>query len=414
MSSFEFFIGLRFTLAGKHDRFVSFVSALSMLGIALGVAALLTVLAVMTGFQNQLRERILGVAAHLEAVGSDGGIGDWRAAADSYLRHPSVLAASPNIQEQGLLVNGAHVRGALVHGVEPEYEEQVNEVAKHLQHGALSDLTPGAYKIFLGDTLARNLRVAPGDTLMLLAPKGRLTAAGLLPRLRRFEVAGVFDAGVHQFDASLAYIHLQDAQRVYRLGDSVTSVRLKLDDIINAPLLRRELSDDGPAGILLYDWTTSHGALFRALALEKRAMFVILTLIVMVAAFNIVSALVTMVRNKRGEIAVLRAMGASGGGVTRIFLLQGMLIGGGGVAAGLAAGLPLAANIGSIVAWLESKLDYALFPGDIYQLGALPSDIVAADVLTVAATAFMISLAAAAYPAWRAGRLPPAESLRHE
>lgn len=414
MRYYEFFIGLRFTLAGKHDRFVSFVSALSMAGIALGVAALLTVLAVMTGFQNQLRERILGVAAHLEAVGADGGIDDWRAAADFYLRHPSVAAAAPNIQEQGLLVNGENVRGALVHGVEPEYEKQVNDVAKHLRRGEFSDLTPGSYKMFLGDSLARNLRVEPGDAVMLLAPKGRLTAAGLLPRVRRFEVAGIFDAGVHQFDSSLAYIHLQDAQRVYRLGDSVTSVRLKLDDIINAPLLRRELSEDDPPGIHLYDWTTSHGALFRALALEKRAMFVILTLIVMVAAFNIVSALVTMVRNKRGEIAILRAMGAGGGGITRIFLLQGMLIGGGGVATGLAAGLPLAANVGEVVAWLEDKLNYSLFPGNIYQLGKLPSEIVASDVLLVAATAFIISLAAAAYPAWRGGRLPPAESLRHE
>lgn len=414
MSYYEFFIGLRFTLAGKHDRFVSFVSALSMAGIALGVAALLTVLAVMTGFQNQLRERILSVAAHLEAAGTDGGIDNWRTVADIYLKHPSVVAAAPNIQEQGLLVNGEHVRGALVHGVEPEYEQRVNEVAKHLTHGALSDLTPGSFNMFLGDELARHLRVKPGDTLMLLAPKGRLTAAGLLPRIRRFEVAGIFDAGVHQFDSSLAYIHLQDAQRIYRLGDSVSSVRLKLNDIINAPIVRGELSESGPAGIRLYDWTTSHGTLFRALALEKRAMFVILTLIVMVAAFNVVSALLTMVRNKRGEIAILRAMGASGGSITRIFLLQGMLIGGGGVAAGLCVGLPLAANIGGIVAWLEEKLDYSLFPGNIYQLGALPSEIVPSDVLLVATTAFIIALAAAAYPAWSSGRLPPAESLRHE
>lgn len=414
LRSYEFFIGLRFTLAGKHDRFVSFVSALSMAGIALGVAALLTVLAVMTGFQNQLRERILGVAAHLEAIGANGGLEDWQAVADAYSAHPEVVAASPNIQEQGLLVNGEHVRGALVHGVLPEYEKEVNDVAKHLRFGALSDLAAGEYQMFLGDSLARNLRVRPGDSLMLLAPKGRLTAAGLLPRVRRFRVAGIFDAGVHQFDSSLAYIHLQDAQRVYRLGDSVTSVRLKLNDIIGAPKIRAELSENGPPDVRLYDWTTSHGALFRALALEKRAMFVILTLIVMVAAFNIVSALVTMVRNKRGEIAILRAMGANGSGITRIFLLQGMLIGGGGVIAGLTAGLPLAANIGSIVAWLEEKLDYALFPGDIYQLGELPSDIVASDVMLVAATAFLISLAAAAYPAWRGGKLPPAESLRHE
>lgn len=413
MKFYEFFIGLRFTLTGKHDRFVSFVSVLSMLGISLGVAALLTVLAVMTGFQNQLRERILGVAAHMEAVGNDG-VADWRTTADTYLQHPSVIAAAPNIQEQALLTSGEHARGALVHGILPMHEETVNEVAKHLRSGSLSDLLPGEYNIFLGSVLARNLRVKPGDDIALLAPKGRLTAAGLLPRMRRFRVAGIFHADVHQFDSSLAYVHLQDAQRVYRLGDSVSSVRLKLDDILNAPRLRDELTELNPPGIRLYDWTNSHGALFRALALEKRAMFVILTLIVTVASFNIVSALVTMVRNKRGEIAILRAMGADGGGITRIFLLQGMLIGGGGVIVGLAAGIPLAANVGGIVAWLEAKLDYALFPGHIYQLGELPSDIVISDVLLVAATAFVISLAAAAWPAWRSGRLSPAESLRHE
>ncbi|MGI9307129.1 MAG: lipoprotein-releasing ABC transporter permease subunit, partial [Gammaproteobacteria bacterium] len=414
LNFFEVFIGLRFTLAGKHDRFVSFVSALSMLGIALGVAALLTVLAVMTGFQTHLRERILSVASHMEAVGGREGVEDWRAAADIYLQHPRVLAAAPNIQEQGLLAKDGRAQGALVHGVLPEFESGVNDVAKHLQSGALSDLSPGGYKIFLGSVLAGKLAAQLGDKIVLLAPRGKLTAAGFLPRLRRFEVAGIFHADVHQFDSSLAYIHLQDAQRVYQYGDAVSSVRLKLDDIIGAPEVRWQLSKKSPPGILLYDWTSSHGSLFRALALEKRAMFVILTLIVMVAAFNIVSALVTMVRNKRPEIAILRAMGADGGNITKIFLLQGMLIGGGGVALGLLAGLPLAKNAGNIVAWAESKFGHSLFPGNIYQLGRLPSEIVLSDVLIVSATAFGIALAAAAYPAWRSGRMPPAESLRHE
>ena len=248
---------------------------------------------------------------------------------------------------------------------------------------------------------------------MLMAPKGRLTAAGFLPRLRRFEVAGIIASGVHQFDSSLAYIHLKDAQQVYQLGDAVTSVRLKLRDVLAAPRLRLELRD-AVASVLLYDWTSSHGSLFRALALEKRAMFVILTLIVMVAAFNIMSALVTMVRNKRGEIAILRAMGATGGAITRIFLLQGIFIGGCGVLLGVALGLPLAANVGAVVAWLEAQVGFALFPGDVYQLGRLPSRLVAADVLTVAVTAFIIALVATVWPAWRSGKLSPAESLRHE
>ena len=415
MRFFEFFIGLRFTLAGKHDRFVSFVSALSVLGIALGVAALLTVLAVMTGFQTQLRERILNVASHMEAVGGAGGIADWRAAAKALSAHPRVLAAAPNIQEQGLLANGGRAQGALVHGILPEFEPGVNEVGRYLRSGALADLAPGGYKIFLGDVLAAKLGVAPGENVVLLAPRGRITAAGFLPRLRRFEVAGIFHAGVHQFDRSLAYIHLEDARRVYQYsGGAVSSVRLKLDDIIGAPAVRRELEGLAPPDIFLYDWTNSHGELFRALALEKRAMFVILTLIVMVASFNIVSALTVMVRNKRPEIAILRAMGADGGGVMRIFLLQGMLVGGGGVALGVLAGLPLAKNAGAIVAWIEEKFEHTLFPGHIYQLGVLPSEIVFSDVLLVSLTAFGIALAAAAFPAWRSGRMPPAESLRHE
>ncbi len=414
VKSYEFFIGLRFTLTGKHDRFVSFVSALSMLGIALGVAALLTVLAVMTGFQNQLRERILSVASHMEAVGVNGGITDWQAAANTYLEHPQVIAASPNVQEQALLANGDRAQGALIHGILPDYEKNVNDVASYLQSGSLQDLNAGEFKIFLGSGLARKLNLTLGEKVMLVAPKGRLTAAGLLPRLRRFEVAGVFHAGVHQFDSSLAYIHLQDAQKIYSLGESVSSVRLKLSDIINAPLVRQELLEKKFPGTLLYDWTNSHGSLFNALALEKRAMFVILTLIVMVASFNIVSALVTMVRNKRGEIAILRAMGADSGSITRIFLLQGMFIGGGGVLLGLVLGLPLAMNIGTVVSWMESKFGYSLFPSDIYQLGQLPSDIITSDILVVGITAFCISLAAAAWPAWRSGKLNPADSLRHE
>ena len=413
LNTFEFLVGLRFTLTGKHDRFVSFVSLLSMLGVALGVAALVVVLSVMTGFQNELRERILGVASHLEALGRGNGVEDWRAVAEVFTQHQEVLAAAPNIQEQGLLTRGNAARGALVHGILPSEEEKVNEVAQHLSAGEWGALRAGAYRILLGTKLAQKLNATVGDKVMLMAPKGRLTAAGFLPRLRRFEVAGIIASGVHQFDSSLAYIHLKDAQQVYQLGDAVTSVRLKLRDVLAAPRLRLELRD-AVASVLLYDWTSSHGSLFRALALEKRAMFVILTLIVMVAAFNIMSALVTMVRNKRGEIAILRAMGATGGAITRIFLLQGIFIGGCGVLLGVALGLPLAANVGAVVAWLEAQVGFALFPGDVYQLGRLPSRLVAADVLTVAVTAFIIALVATVWPAWRSGKLSPAESLRHE
>ena len=411
--SYELFIGMRHTLAGRHDRFVSFVSLVSALGIALGVAALLVVLSVMTGFQNELRARILSVASHLEAVSSTG-IPDWQEVAENLLAHPDALAAAPNISEQALLVREQTVRGAAVKGILPEEESKVSDLEKHIIAGNIRDLQPGQFNILLGEGLADRLGVLPGDAVMLVAPRGRLTAAGLLPRLRQFQVAAVFNSGVHEYDANLAYIHLDDARKIYRLPpDSVSSVRLKLRDLLEAPRIREELSSIRPE-LYLYDWTSSHGNLFRALALEKRVMFVILALIIAVAAFNIVSALVTAVRNKRADIAILRAMGASSGGVARIFLLQGMFVGCGGLIIGLAAGLPLAANAGAIVGVIEKMFGHALFPGDVYQLGELPSEIVALDVVVVCVSAFVLSLAAAAYPAWRASRLSPAESLRHE
>ena len=412
--SYETFIGIRHTLAGRHDRFVSFVSLVSALGIALGVAALLVVLSVMTGFQNELRARILSVASHLEALAPGDGISDWQTAAAELLAHPDALAAAPNISEQALLVRGQVVRGAAVKGILPEEEVKVSDLEKHTITGNPNLLLPGKFNLMLGEGLALRLGARPGDSVMLVAPRGRLTAAGLLPRLRRFQVVAVFNSGVHQYDANLAYIHLDDARKIYRLPDgAVSSIRLKLRDILSAPRVRAELQEIRP-DLVLHDWTSSHGNLFRALALEKRVMFVILALIIAVAAFNIVSALVTAVRNKRPDIAILRAMGASSGGVARIFLLQGMLIGCGGLLIGLAAGLPLAANAGAIVGLIEKMFGHALFPGDIYQLGELPSQIIATDVAVVCVSAFMLSLAAAAYPAWRASRLSPAESLRHE
>ena len=410
---YEFFIGLRYALVSQGDRFVSFVSLLSALGIALGVAALIVVLAVMTGFQSELRERILAVASHMEVVGRGDGIDDWESVAADYLAAPEVVAAAPNIQGQGLLSVGDLVQGALVRGVLPDAEKSVSEISEHLVSGDWSALQDGEYGMILGEQLARKLRVKNGDKLILIAPKGRSTIAGLLPRLRQFHVKGVFSSNVHQYDSALVYIHLNDAQRVFRLGDKVTSLRLKLSDLFDAPRLQKELGGIRE-DVFLYDWTTSSGSLFRALALEKRAMFIVLTLIVAVAAFNIVSALVTMVRNKRGDIAILRAMGATGGAITRAFLLQGMLIGGMGVLAGLGAGIALAVNVGKIVGWLEKKFEFDIFPGDVYQLGELPSRVVASDIAIVAVTAFLLSLAATVYPAWRAGRLLPAESLRHE
>ena len=411
--AFDIFVGLRYALSGRGDRFVSFVSMLSAGGIALGVAALLVVLSVMSGFQHELRARILSVASHLEVISVGEGFGDWRAVADDYLREPEILAAAPSVQEQGLLVAGDIVKGALIRGILPAEESQVSDIGAQIQSGELSALRGGDYGIVLGARLAADLRKDIGDSVILVAPRGRFTAAGLLPRLRRFTIVGIFAAQVYQYDAGLAYIHLADAQKVYRTAGRITSVRLKTADIFDAPLLRERLANRR-ADVYLHDWTTSHGSLFRALALEKRVMFIILTLIIAVAAFNIVSALVTMSRNKRGDIAILRAMGAGSGAISRIFLLQGALIGGVGTFVGVAAGLPLAANAGRIVAVLESWLDSSLFPGDIYQLGGLPSRIILADVVLVAAAAFLLSVLAAVIPAIKSGAQQPADALRHE
>ena len=314
---------------------------------------------------------------------------------------------------QGLLSVGDLVQGALVRGVLPDAEKSVSEIPDRL--------VSGDWKRFARRRVWHDSRRATGRKIKSqkrrqthsYRPERALNDCRSFAAIASIHVKGVFSSNVHQYDSALVYIHLNDARRVFRLGDKVTSLRLKLADLFDAPRLQKELGGVRK-DVFLYDWTTSNGSLFRALALEKRAMFIVLTLIVAVAAFNIVSALVTMVRNKRGDIAILRAMGATGGAITRAFLLQGMLIGGMGVLAGLGAGIALAVNIGKIVGWLEKKFEFDIFPGDVYQLGELPSRVVSSDIVIVAVTAFLLSLAATAYPAWRSGRLLPAESLRHE
>lgn len=410
---YEILIGLRYTLTGKHDRFVSFVSLMSAAGIALGVAALVVIISVMSGFHKELRGRILSVASHLEALSpTDGGFADWKQLRDEYLRHPEVAAAAPGVHEQGLLINGKHSQGALVRGIFPALENDVSDLADYTQEGDLAALTAGSFAVALGKRLAKNLQVGLNDDVLLIAPKGRLTAAGFYPRLRRLKVAAIFSSGLYQYDNGLAFMHIEDAQSIYRLNGA-TSIRLQIRDVMRAPLLRSQLSAARP-DIPLYDWTTSHGGLFRALVVEKRAMFIILTLIIAVAAFNIVSALVTMVRNKRGDIAILRAMGATSGAIARVFLVQGLLIGVVGTVAGVCIGVPVALNVGDIVQWLENAFGRSFFPGSVYHLEKLPSIVSAEETLLVAAVALLLSLLATAYPAWYGSRLRPADSLRYE
>lgn len=411
-------VGVRYLLTAKGDRFVSFISLVSALGVGLGVAALIVVMAVMNGFQEELRDRILSVQPHVEAVPALGvPIADWRAVEEriAAVGDPRITGVAPNVTEQALLSRRQSVTGAMVKGVLPGKEEQVASFAGGAGEGGLFRLLePGAYRLLLGEKLAGRLGVGVGDRLLLIAPRGRITPAGFLPRVRQFEVAGTFSTGVHQYDHSFAYGHLGDIQAVYGRGGSVSALQIRLSDLFEAPRVSGALEAAGIGDVHFTDWTRRHRSLFRALAVEKRVMFVILSLIIAVAAFNIVTALVTNVRNKRGDIAILRTFGARKGSIAAIFMVQGALIGLVGVVLGIAAGVAIADNIGAIMDWVEGALGTDLFPGDVYILDRLPSRVDWGDVALVSAVAFALSLLATLYPSLRAARVMPSEALRHE
>lgn len=411
---YEWLIGWRYTRTGKQDRFVSFVTLMSALGIALGVAALIVVLSVMGGFHQELRSRILSVASHLEVIAHDEkGFANWQEVANTFLEDAQVTAVAPLVNQQALLANQQQAVGVFVRGVDPLAEQDVGALVERVNDGGgLDALQPGSFAMLAGERLARQLRAAVGDSVILISPQGALTAGGWTPRMRRVHLAGTFATGLYQYDTGVAFMHIDDVQAIYRLRGA-TSIRLQLADVLAAPQVRDRLAplrDD----VRIYDWTTSHGGLFQAVQLERRVMFIILTMIIAVASFNIVSALVTMVRGKRGNIAILRAMGATRGAIARIFLCQGMLIGSIGTALGLLLGIPLALSVSEIVRWLEGISGQTLFPGSVYHLTTLPSIVETGDVLAVAAVALLLSLLATAYPAWYASRLAPSDSLRYE
>ena len=406
-------IGLRYTMTGRNDRFVSFVSLMSTLGIALGVASLIIVLSVMSGFHNELRARILSAASHLEALSlNPKGFTDWQSISDDFLQHNDIIAASPNIQQQGLFTIGNKARGSIIRGIIPQQETQVSDISEFIRTGSLDSLKAGDFNVILGKQLAARLHVKIGDEINLIAPQGQITAAGFYPRIRRTKVGGTFASGLYQFDEGLAYMHIDDVRAIYRLNGP-TSVRLKLRDLMQAPAIKESLKGKRSEAVL-YDWTTSHGGLFQVLVLEKRVMFIILTLIIAVAAFNIVSALVTMVRNKRGDIAILRAMGATSGAIAQIFLFQGLFIGVAGSILGVLIGYPIAINAGDILEWLENAFDARLFPSSVFQLEKLPSIFSPEEAAIVITTTMVLALLATVYPAWYGSRLRPADALRHE
>jgi lipoprotein-releasing system permease protein len=410
----EAFIGLRYVRAKRRNHFVSFISLTSMLAIALGVTTLITVISVMNGFEKELRARILGAIAHATIQPVDGALMDWRAVIDSAEQHPEVDGAAPYIEE-GVWLQGQDSSGAFIRGVDPEFESRVSEVGDKMLSGKLADLRPGEYGIILGIGLASRLRVGPGDRVTVIAPRLKATPVGASPLMRRFTVVGAFEFGEFENDSALALIHIEDAARLLRMPPgSIGGVRLHLQDMYRAWSVAREISGRMDGYYIVRDWTQERGNLFQAVRTEKTVMWVILSLIIAVAAFNIISMLVMVVTDKQADIAILKTMGARPGTVMRIFVIQGSVIGVIGTFLGVIGGILLAQNIGLVVPFLEDLFGFSLFPSDIYYITELPSDLRSADVIKFALMSLVMSLLSTLYPSWRAAKTHPAEALSYE
>ena len=411
---YELLVGLRYTRAKRRNRFIGVNSLVSMIGIAVGVWALIVVLSVMNGFQKEVRTRILGVVSHVQISGPGSLLADWQSVGQAAARHPRVIAAAPFVQGQAMLTSGRAVRGVLIRGIDPEMEEGVADFGRHMRAGSLAALKPGEFGVVLGGDLARALGVLVGDKIVVVAPQGVVTPAGVIPRLKQFSVVGTFEAGIVDADSSLALVHLRDAQTLYQLGAAVSGVRLKLDDLFAARSVARELMDTLPQDIFASDWTRSHANFFRAVEIEKRVMFIILTLIILVAAINLISTLVVAVTDKQADIAILRTLGAAPGSVMQIFIVQGMVIGVVGTLIGVTAGIVTALNIDVIVPAIETAFNMKFLSKDVYLIPDLPSDLQLSDVLSVALLGLGLSFFATLYPSWSASRVNPAEALRYE
>ncbi|MBK1726755.1 lipoprotein-releasing ABC transporter permease subunit [Halorhodospira neutriphila] len=409
----ELFVGLRYTRARRRGPFISFISMTSMVGIALGVAALITVLSVMNGFEQELRERILGMVSHAEIHGPGEALPDWQGALERAERHPRVAGAAPFIDSEVMVTRGGQVSGTLVRGVHPEHEREVSEVLDHIVAGD-ARLAAGEYNLILGSALARSLGARVGDRVVVVTPQARVSVAGITPRLRRFTVTGIFEVGMHEYDRALAVAHLEDMARLSGLGDAVSGIRLRFDDLFAAPRLARQVADELPGYYRVTDWTQQHANFFRAVQTEKTVMFVILALIVAVAAFNIVSTLVMVVRDKQADIAILRTLGLPPRSIMAVFIIQGALIGAVGTALGAAGGVALALNVETVVPALEQLLNVEFLPADVYYISDLPAELRGLDVVRVTGLALALSLVATLYPAWRGARTEPAEALRYE
>ncbi|MBN8746559.1 Lipoprotein-releasing system transmembrane protein LolE [Xylophilus ampelinus] len=414
---YELQLGWRYTRAGRTTRrngFISFISGVSMLGIGLGVAALIIVLSVMNGFQKEVRDRMLGVVSHIEIFSRDGqALQDLDAIMAAARKNPEVVGAAPYIASQALVARGEDMKGVLVRGIEPKLEPEVTEFSNSATNGALDKLVPGEFGIVLGGELARSLFVRPGDQVTLIAPGGQVTPAGVVPRLKQFTVVGTFESGHYEYDSALAMIHEQDAAKVFRL-EGPTGIRLKLRDLNIAREVADQLATTLPGQFLIRDWTRQNKTWFAAVQVEKRMMFIILTLIVAVAAFNLVSTLVMTVTDKRADIAILRTLGASPKSIMGVFVVQGAMVGVIGTLGGLGLGLLIAYNIDVIVPFIERLLHTSFLPQDIYLISRMPSDPQRGDIMPITIISLVLAFAATLYPSWRASRVNPAEALRYE
>jgi len=407
-------IARRYLSSRHRNRFVSFISGISMGGLALGVAALVVVLSVINGFERELRARILDTTAHATLIGFNGTMKDWRHSTAVAESLPGVAAVAPFIEDKGMLVNGKSIAGAVIRGVLPDAESRVDGIATRMTSGRLDELASGSYRIILGRALAEALHVRVGDRVVLMSPQAVLTPLGALPRMRRFAVSGIFNAGMYEYDRGLALVHLEDLARLTRKGDAVTGLRLKVEDIYAARAtvygVARKLENIYYAS----DWTQTHQNFFRSITLTKTIMFVVLSLVVFVGAFNIVSTLVMVVKEKQGDVAILRTLGSSPRSVMQIFIYQGAAIGFIGTLVGIGLGVAIAVNTERLVHGLERLLGTTLVDASVYFIGDLPAQVEWSDLARIALVALGLCCLATLYPAWRASRNPPAEALRHE
>lgn len=414
LPSYELLVGSRYLRSRNRNRFISFISLISVLGIALAVAVLIVVLSVMNGFEYEVRARILSVISHGAITGWQGRMDDWQSVRDLAAANPDTKAVARFVSGQGMLVGESEIRGVEIRGVDPAREAEVSELPALMESGSLDALEPGSYHIVIGRRLADDLGADIGSRLILMVAEGVTTPAGLAPRMRRFEVRGIFNAGMYEYDRGLVFVHVQDAGKLLRLGDTVSGIRIAVADAMRAPVVVRDIARSLGRDVYITDWTRQHANFFRSIQLTRSIIFVILLLVVAVAAFNIVSTLVMVVREKRGDIAILRTLGAAPAGILRIFVTQGALVGLVGTLLGVLLGLLIAANLDGIVAMIERVLGMKFLAPDVYFISDFPSQIRASDVLQVGGIALLLALLSTLYPAWRGARTEPAQALRHE